>query len=272
MRPAFIHTKTAVYKAINSVLGALGYRLMPLSMLHTWGRFVDNMYAQRTPTSIGVVIFTRRRAMQLDLLLRSMAPWRDRFGQIVVVGRIDPGVHGDAYSMIRPTDGRFMFLDERKNDGSFRLTTIDALRSLVGSHVLLLVDDMVMCEPPHVPLRSIRPSCVRTLTYPGADPYPLGLGGFLYDREELLAMTRAVWFDSPNSMESALQQFRWLYDRRGLVTTTAFRPLEINTVQEDFVTKVPTVYDPDIMARDFVAGCRLNVDEARKGLVVVDKP
>ena len=66
--------------------------------------------------------------------------------------------------------------------------------------------------------------------------YPLSVDGHLFQRKELLAICKAIWFDSPNSFETHLQSFLHSYQYRLGICFRKSRLINIpyNRVQSDF--------------------------------------
>ncbi|HPU88612.1 MAG TPA: hypothetical protein PL088_09505, partial [Spirochaetota bacterium] len=90
------------------------------------------------------------------------------------------------------------------------------------------------CE--NVKLSEVSVFCWRWCTGTCDWGYPLSLDGNLYSVHEILALTKAIDFNSPNTYESHLQGYKWLFDHRYGICfkKSVIVNIPLNRVQSDF--------------------------------------
>lgn len=252
-----------MYRGVNRVLGWLGYRLMPLSQLAVIDRFHRYTVGQLDGDPVEVVdvlIFSRNRAMQLDALLTSMEAHVTGVGKVCILDGSDLS-HQDSYAAVSkrfPDAGIY-------TESKFRHDVVAILEhKLTSSRVLLLCDDMFFIR--RFNLRQVEDwlnadGITGLLKHNDDPPYPLGLGGFIYNRRELLALFASVDFSTPNQLELAMQQVRPMFDSRPCWTFSdpPCAAIECNTVQKDFVNATHHYMSPDGLRDMYMGGYRVHL-------------
>lgn len=199
-----------------------------------------------------VLVFSKDRAMQLDLLLRSWAENGLNAPRLTILWKASTDEHAESYKEVFARNAAV--IGEVRGEADFKQDVIDILRQSVAARVFFLVDDLVLVGKfdfsliengnPYHEVISLRLG--RHITYcqthalatlpPVLTPFrrspwlsfswnesrgdwamPLSVDGNIFSRKEMLKILQAVSFRAPNSMEAALGPFRIVFRiRRGL--------------------------------------------------------
>jgi hypothetical protein len=188
-----------------------------------------------------LLIFSKDRACQLDLLLRSIkrefAEWAGT--DIVVVYTFRTSTLGCGYDSVRAAHPEFTYICERDVNRSFKEITLAAIGE--NPYIAFLVDDDVFKDPftldspeirrfqdqPDIMFASLRldpgMDYVYTLDRPMKAPrfdgtvwewtaadadwgYPMSLDGHIFRTSEILPLLTDLSFHNPNSLEFELAQ------------------------------------------------------------------
>jgi hypothetical protein len=197
----------------------------------------------RPVPELQVVIFSKDRPAQLELLLRSVARfWRGWEAQrFVVLYAASNGAFARGYEITRTLHPRIAMTDEAATGRPFREQALGLLGH-EPPYTAFLVDDNVFKEPfgldvpefarfasdPEIAALSLRMAPHMSYCYPAdlATPapafedatvwrwpdlegdwgYPMSLDGHLFRTHEILPRVRALSFANPNTLEGALAQ------------------------------------------------------------------
>jgi hypothetical protein len=247
---------------------------------------------------VRTIVFSRDRAAQLDLLLRSLARnGRLLFDEIVVLLRSTSEESALAYDLVALEHSRVRLVEERR---SFAEEVYALLPE--GGYVLFLTDDDVLygrvdARPltflggnPTVATFSLRLGVNTRICYPyrreqelppvapgagvvmswrwnGADGdfgYPLSLDGHLFRAADVHRLLDGADFSNPNELEGALAR-RAPSFRRPLMAS--YRQSRLVSIPTNRVTETPGnrfgesfPSDPRNLNERFLAGERLDLD------------
>ncbi|HDQ02966.1 MAG TPA: hypothetical protein ENN23_00045 [Deltaproteobacteria bacterium] len=208
----------------------------------------------KTKFPVECVIFSKDRALQLHALLCSYLEKVDHPPPVYVLYHASTDAHQKAYEDVMELfDGAKIVFLRQSSSRSFREDVIGLLKSLQAEKVFFLVDDIVFTESvdiadfvkfstdefvPTLRMGANLSECFtlqkeqpqpRFISHPQADQdkivwrwdqgvydwnYPLSLDGHLFSTREVIIMTDFISFHAPNSYESNLQRFRWLFLNR----------------------------------------------------------
>lgn len=197
------------------------------------------------------IIFSKDRALQLHALLSSYFEKISSPPGVHILYQSSNISHQKAYEkVIALFTGDHTSFIRQKSDHSFREDILHLLGSLQSEKIIFLVDDNLFIEDVDMedfakfntdkfvpslrmganlsecfPLQRMQPR-PEFLPYLSEEPdkivwrwdqgiydwgYPLSLDGHLFSTREITAMTELISFKAPNSYESNLQRFRWLF-------------------------------------------------------------
>lgn len=191
------------------------------------------------------IIFSKDRAMQLHALLSSYFDKVESAVQVNVLYHTSNSNHQKSYEdlifIYRYQNVSFV---RQQNNLSFRQDFLKLLSSLPSGKVMFLVDDVVFINKTNLHdfdrydlkkyVPSLRMGCnidFDVALTPGWLPrtiennkiewfwnqgsyawgYPLSLDGHIFLRKEILHLSKWISFNGPNSLETNLQLFKYLY-------------------------------------------------------------
>lgn len=204
-----------------------------------------------TISPVECIIFSKDRALQLHALLSSYFEKVSPPPSVHILYQSSTASHQKAYEdVIAMFTGDHTSFIRQKSDHSFREDIIHLLRSLQSEKIIFLVDDNLFIEDVDMedfakfstdkfvstlrmgvnlsecfPLQRKQPQ-PEFLPYLLKEPdkivwrwdqstydwgYPLSLDGHLFSTREITVMTELISFNAPNSYESNLQRFNWLF-------------------------------------------------------------
>jgi hypothetical protein len=242
--------------------------------------------------SLAIIIFSKDRPAQLDLLLRSMrrflpaapvitarvlflattAEYAQGYAQ---VGLDHPGValtaqrdfHRDVLALVQAPAPLLMFLvddDVLVRDFSLDLAEVRAFEddAAILTLSLRLNPQVIYCytkDQRMVPPTMLPGGRWAWKGQPGDWGYPMSLDGHLFRAADIVDVVRRAAFSTPNSLESALAErpldapLMACFKRSRLVNIPA------NRVQEAFPNR-HMACDPAVLNRRFLAGARIDLD------------
>jgi hypothetical protein len=204
-----------------------------------------NNYAKLRSVSNGIdnIVFSKDRAMQLFAFLKSYDAMVLNKGKLTIIYKVTNQRHRDSYiDLIRLFESeKYIFIEET----NFREQFIMACKESEESTVGIFVDDMIFlrevdcdlikkfsplnhivalnrgpelnyCQvlsrknnlPEFIALSNEMLSFSWNNTSELDDwSYPIGVAGYFYDRNELLAIVNSIDFKAPNSLEGNMQVF-----------------------------------------------------------------
>ncbi len=151
--------------------------------------------------SIETLIFSRNRAMQLDLLLRSIQRFAPIASRAHVLVSSDNGPHSEAYARLADEHPQVR-LYSQSTWPSFQVFTESFLEGAILDRVCFLVDDdLFYCvAPPVPPLDHPLPFSLR----PGDYDYLFTLDGGIYDPAQVLQWTHGQRYRDPTQFEAGV--------------------------------------------------------------------
>ena len=210
----------------------------------TWKKKND-----RSP--VECIMFSKDRALQLHALLSSYFEKISLPPPVHILYQTSTDAHQKAYDDVKAlfasTHAGFI---KQSSDFSFREDIIKLLRSIQAEKIFFLVDDVVFIEDvdmddfakfstdEFVPTLRLGANLSECFTQQKQQPlpsflphltadrdkvvwkwdqgaydwgYPLSLDGHLFSTREISVMTDFIDFKAPNSYESNLQRFNWLF-------------------------------------------------------------
>jgi hypothetical protein len=232
------------------------------------------------------VVFSKDRALQLDAFLRSYRDHVTPLDDVQVLCRATSPRHRAAYEELFDEIGEWV--RPCWQGESFKEDLLDMLPD--AGNVVFFVDDMVFLRPWTVFERaglSLRLGTNLTRDYASGDAqqdrpslnvdgeiftwrwadgelawgYPLALDGHVFDLRELRPLLRLAHFSSPNTLESALQQFVHVFRKgRGacyLMSKVVNVPW--NRVQTDWHNRCGEGHDAEAMLAHWEAGQHIDL-------------
>jgi len=204
-----------------------------------------------TNQDIVSVVFSKDRAMQLDGFLASYFENVDNYSSIKVLFYTSNEAHRKSYEDLKKIYSNFPV--EFIVESNFRTDLIDVLEKSAEDRVIFYVDDMLFSQKINYdwlkeidPLRDIvslsrgkdlnySTVLAKKLEIPSFNKisenlyhfkwdeisefsdwtYPIGVSGYMFSRQEIVAMMKATYFKAPNSLEHNLQQFLPYFSMRG---------------------------------------------------------
>jgi hypothetical protein len=200
---------------------------------------------KKDKSSIECIIFSKDRAMQLHALLSSFYEKVVTPITVHVLYQASNSSHQRSYEdLITIYHSRAISFIRQMDDHSFRRDFIRMVSSLQSEKIMFMVDDIIFIEDAdlhalakydstkYIPsLRMGRNIEFNSNLTPCWSPriisdnkiewfwrhgsyawgYPLSLDGHIFLRQEILFLTRLISFKAPNSFETKLQKFTFLY-------------------------------------------------------------
>lgn len=249
--------------------------------------------APAAPAQLALVVYSKDRPAQLELLLRSVkrffAGWEEVDWSVVFTAS-DPD-YDRGYARVRAEHPEFRYVDEREHECSFKELTLE----LIGQSpfVAFGVDDDVFKEPfeldtpefhafvsdPEIACLSLR-MCPRLdrcytmneLTAPppfergtvwrwlgeGGDwGYPMSLEFHIFRREQILPLISELEFFNPNSFEAGLATRPHVPPKMICFSESKIVNLPVNRVQDTFPNRHSGTHSQQDLNDGFVAGRRL---------------
>jgi len=238
---------------------------------------------------IGGIVFSKDRALQLHALLGSYFDQVKDPAQLYILYAASTKDHQNSYEEVHALfKGKDITFTPQKNNYSFREDLIDIVNDIHVNYLFFLVDDIIIIEhvslkeltafnPSHYvptlrmglnlkycyPMQSDQsiPSNIENVV--GQDElfswywadgeldwnYPLSVDGHFFRFKEINAMLNILDYKAPNSLESALQQFKFLFINR---TGLAYRKsrivnIPINKVQLENNNICGSIHQDDLL-------------------------
>ncbi len=230
----------------DAVRGAQGLSALAFARL-------SRMRRRKVDEDVLAIVFSRDRALQLELLLETYAACVTQAPRLTVMYSVTSDVHGAAYADVLE---RYRHLiAAARQETHFRTDLIATLRKSGAEKVIFLVDDLIFIRPIDGALLrgwdidkgilSLRlggnirssynagrdalplPSSLRTLRHAGAElitwiwetgehdwQLALALDGHLLPKALVERLIGFSRFRAPNSLEGALGRFRFLFKNK----------------------------------------------------------
>lgn len=205
-------------------------------------------HTTETSNSIGCIVFSMDRALQLDALLRSFFLNKEGDCPIRVIYKTSNQKHQKAYDEIaKRYEHRVVMQSENKR--SFKDVLLEALCELDVGKIFFLVDDIIFTEKVDFTMLSsvdtskyifsLRMGNHLNFSYVVNQPqslplfiddknylywhwnmgeldwnYPLSVDGHIFNKREIMAMANHFDFKAPNSFEGVLQNEKDLFQQR----------------------------------------------------------
>jgi SAM-dependent methyltransferase len=255
--------------------------------------------APPAPTDLDLVVFSKDRPAQLELLLRSakkhFAEWDAIRWSVVLLASDEAYAAG--YDRVRALHPEFDYVDESQHPGTpFKELVLSRLGD--RACVAFIVDDNVVRAPfsldtrefaafradPEILCLSVRMSPQVAHSYPtdevtppprfeGGRPrtwawdglpggwgYPMSIDFHVFRREEILPLLRAVEFTNPNSLEAALAARPLPGAKMVCLPETPIMNLAVNRVQEVYLNRHAGLHHQAELNARFLGGERLALE------------
>jgi len=199
--------------------------------------------------SIGCIIFSMDRALQLDALLSSFFHNKNGECPVIVLYKVSNQRHQKAYDDVaKKYKNSVVFKSE--NNRSFKNVLLEALSELDVGKIFFLVDDIIFTEKVDFTMLSridttkyifsLRMGSHLNFSYVVNQPqklphfiqddenylywywyagefdwaYPLSVDGHIFGKQEMIAMAEYFDYKAPNSFEGILQNEKDLFQKR----------------------------------------------------------
>lgn len=235
------------------------------------------------------IVFSMDRALQLHALLGSYKDLTVRSSKLKIIYRASNEAYDVAYQEVFAEYSDLIDVIPQHTRQDFQPLLIQTLSLLTSEYVYFLVDDNMFIEPVDLQACASQSSiyCVPSLRlgenlsrcyvmqreqalpqtaslvggrgdifntwvwkYGSLDwNYPLSVDGHFFLREEILALTKTLEFDSPNRYEEQLQRFHSVFSWRLGVCYPKSRLINIpyNKVQTDIENLHGSVHQEDML-------------------------
>lgn len=216
-----------------------------------------------------IIIFSKNRAMQLDLLCKSILENSSTTPRVIILWTATTEAHEKAYQEVLTRNSSI--IGTALKEINFRWNLLYELKKTQESKVLFLVDDLIFlrkfdfatlesintstqipslrlgkniefCQPedrftgtPHLSVTGGNWLRFSWMSKSGDWGMPLSVDGNVFNTKEIFAILSRAEFKAPNSLESALGPYRFLFKyRRGLcLQNPVIINLAINRVQTE---------------------------------------
>lgn len=233
--------------------------------------------------SLGCVVFSMDRALQLDGLLRSFFLNKQGECIIKVIYKTTNDEHSKSYQEVKKRfEGKVEFFEE---SGSFKSTLENVLNKLENEKLFFLVDDIIFTEPfdceflskidtskyifslrmgNHLNYSYVVDKLQKLPNFIDKNDdylywnwsksefdwgYPLSVDGHIFSTLEILAMVKYFDFKAPNSFEEILQNVKELFSKRFGMSYKKARILNnpCNKVQNEVSNFHGTMHQNDLL-------------------------
>jgi hypothetical protein len=253
------------------------------------------------------LVFSKDRALQLHAFLESYKRFVTANGPLYVLYRASNAEHAQSYRALRELYGEkeILFIEEE----DFKKQLVDWVKARNASKIALYVDDIIFTRPINYnEVQEL--DCLEYMIGPGRGEdltysvvldkaeqvptlhkhkdtdwvtfrwdeskeyndwtFPLGVGGYVYDRNELLLMLSNLNYKAPNSLEVAMQVYNpYFLNRKGMCKQkTVFVGVHANVVQDEVKSRVVSDFTADELLKKWQQGLAIDVSAyAGKGAV-----
>jgi hypothetical protein len=249
---------------------------------------------------INAIIFSKDRACQLDLFLRSIVAnvpkYKNLSWTVIYLATTPEYRKGYELLMQRPSRAGVVFCDEAKK--GFEVSTLEALRLNLPYHVFFVDDDCFKTEwnptdgqlehlkrkqelltislrmdpsyrfcytqgkPAEPPILD-KEGCWNWINLPGDWGYPMSLDGHIFRTQDIVPLIQSIHFKNPNSFEAILASKPLLNSPQMFCYPKAkLINLPINKVQTVNKNHAGTVHPISVeeLNAKFLDGFQLNLD------------
>ena len=239
--------------------------------------------------SVSGIVFSMDRALQLHALLGSYQDIVTGHVKLTIIYRASSEAHEAAYLEVFREYANLVEVIRQESRQDFKAQLIDALAKSAAGQIFFLVDDNLFVEPVDmasfadqasmycVPSLRMGKNLSRSYTQQRCQAvpylssfgttadesllawlwksgeldwnYPLSVDGHIFQRAEILALTKILDFDSPNRFEEQLQKFHAAFSWRLGVCYAKSRIINIpyNRVQTDIENLHGSVHQEDML-------------------------
>lgn len=263
---------------------------------HEYSKLIATPVVEKSDHPIELIIFSMDRAIQVHALLKSFLEKSSRVVPVQILYKANTPEHQQAYADLEQifADQPFKFVKQESRE-SFKPQLLQMLRSIKSSRMFFLVDDILVKEEIDMdeisqfdPFRYVfsprlgthltrcftldREQKVPRFTEERDDlhfwvwkdgdadwNYPLSVDGNVFSTAEIILLSEAINFRSPNTYEGELQKFNHLFLPRFGVCHTKSQVinLPINRVNTDAPNAAGDV-DPEFLVKQWQAGKMLD--------------
>lgn len=288
-----------IFKGLNKVLSFFSLRLISFNDDYLKkSRLFSELFqinSKIIENSLGCIIFSKDRALQLDGLLRSF--FINKIGEckIIVIYSSSCENHQRAYLEVIDRHNKEVVFFEESN--GFKSTLLKVLNFIDTAKIFFLVDDIIFVEPVDFNYLSgldtskyifslrmgdhLNYSYVVDKNQPLPNfinkndeylywdwsrseldwAYPFSVDGHIFGLEEIKLLTKSLDFKAPNSFEGALQKEKVLFSKR---LSMSYRKARIfnnpcNKVQKEAKNLHGNFHQDDLLKR-WQNGDELDID------------
>jgi hypothetical protein len=234
--------------------------------------------------SMGCIIFSMDRPIQLDALLRSLCINKKGACEVIVIFNTSTTAQENAYGEVQERHvGNAVFVNEEQF--GFRRSVLSSIGSLKAESMFFLVDDIIFTEKVDFfqlakintkkNIVSLRLGEHLSFSYVVSKPqplpnfvcrkkswlcwgwkdaeldwsYPLSVDGHIFNRREMEILVENLRFSSPNSLEFALQEVKGIFERRRGVCYRKAKLVNVpcNRVQNEVDNIYGSIHQDDLL-------------------------
>ena len=251
-------------------------------------------------TQLNVIVFSKDRACQLDLLLRSIQEFVLDIGAIrfSILYKSSAASYDQGYEKVKQAFPTFHFVDERKEPGDFKSKLLALIDPGSPLSMFLVDDDLFKAafsladdpvrwfqDNPDILCLSLRlgkhidycymldtntpaprfaPGGVWTWQgQPGDWGYPMSLDGHIFRTHEIVPLLRQLVYENPNRLEAGLAAHPLAQTKMNCYPESRIFNLPINKVQQVFNNRSGTVDLALLNERYVKGGLRIRLSPLR---------
>ena len=250
------YIRAKIFDSMVDTLSRRGFTVMSEKQISNTTQLYREVSSLVNSNKILSIVFSKDRAMQLNAFLKSYYSRIINPSPITILYKATSEEHFKSYEDLKLlfSDREVIFIEETE----FRNQLIEIIKSTDAKRIIFYVDDMIFTHEfdysnlydvdayknilsftrgkdltySTVLERTIElPKFVQNGVFLSFDwdeveysdwTYPIGVSGYMYGQEEILAMFKLIDFVAPNSLESEMQNFIHLFKKRtGLCTNEA---------------------------------------------------
>lgn len=292
---------TTIKKNILSFLEKKGYQLLKTTELNDkvdyYRKILIESKTNKREQKIDSIVFSKDRAMQLHAFLKSYSTMVAGKGTMYILYTTSSERHARSYGVLKQIfkEEDFVFIEEvdfRKqliaicdnstaktiaffvDDMIFikevdykKILEIDALNNIVSLGRGKELDySLVLQKNQQLPDFVQKPDGFEYFKWDYTKEhndwtYPLGVGGYFFDRDETVVMLKGIAFKAPNSLENNLQVYKPMFIHRYGVCMdqVACMAVQANLVQTESVNPVLGTFGIEELLNKWEHGLMINI-------------
>lgn len=251
-------------------------------------------------TQLNVIIFSKDRACQLDLLLRSIQEFvlDTEVIHFSILYKSSAASYNQGYDKVKQAFPTFQFVDETKGPGDFKSQLLALIDPAIPLSMFLVDDDLFkaafsLADAPvstfqdhpeilclslrlgkhidycymldiHTPAPRFAPGGMWTWQgQPGDWGYPMSLDGHIFRTHEIEPLLRQLAYENPNRLEARLAAHPLAQAKMNCYPESRILNLPINKVQQVFKNRSGTVDVALLNERYVKDGLRIQLSPLR---------